>query len=180
MHKPIILPFLIHDGSFPRQDLIYFDANNLYGWAMSQFLPIDGFCFPQQEEISTLKLQDHSDNDEDSYILEVDLHYPASLHNHHNDYPLAPESLVIGRSMYSPTQQSVFPESALQKKLNTIKSSMLFRPKAYIDLTHTSVHSLGIFLQDFFKLMNYSVLGKTQENLRNSVHVELVTDTRLA
>ena len=32
-------------------------------------------------------------------------------------YPLAPELLVIDRSMYSPTQLSVFPESAPQKKL---------------------------------------------------------------
>ena len=51
------------------------------------------------------------------YIYEVDLHYPTKLHNHHDDYPLAPESLVIFRTMYSPTQQSIFPESAPQKKL---------------------------------------------------------------
>ena len=39
----------------------------------------------QQEEIYTLKLQDLSDDDEDGYILEVDLHYPTSLHNQHDD-----------------------------------------------------------------------------------------------
>ena len=99
------------DASLPRQDLIY-----LYGWAMSQFLPTHGFRFLQQEEISTLRLQDLSDDDEDGYILEVDIHYPTSLHNHHDDYPLAPESLVIDCSMYSPTQQPVFPDSAPQKK----------------------------------------------------------------
>ena len=32
-----------HDASLPRQDLIYLDANSLYGWAMSQFLPTHGF-----------------------------------------------------------------------------------------------------------------------------------------
>ena len=84
---------------------------------MSQFLPTHGFRFLHQGEISTLKLQDLSDDDEDSYILEVDLHYPASLHNQHDDYPLAPELLVIDLNMYLPTQQSVFPESAPQKKL---------------------------------------------------------------
>ena len=36
-----------------------------------------------------------------------------------DDYPLAPESLVIDRAMYSPTQQSVFPQSAPQRKLTT-------------------------------------------------------------
>ena len=87
-----------YDASLHRQDIIYLDANNLYGWAMSQSLPTHGFRFLQQ--ISALKLQDLSDDDEDGYILEVDLHYPASLHNQHDDYPFAPESLVIDRSMY--------------------------------------------------------------------------------
>ena len=94
-----------YDARLPRQDLIYLDANNLYGWAMSQSLPTHGFRFLQQEEISAVRLQDLSDNDEDGYILEVDIHYPTSLHDQHDDYPLDPESLVIHRSMYSPTQQ---------------------------------------------------------------------------
>ena len=85
---------------------------------MSQSLPTDGFRFLQQEEISLLRLQDLSYDDEDGYVIEVDLHYPTSLHNQHDDYPLAPESLVIDRGMYAPTQQSVFPESAPQKKLS--------------------------------------------------------------
>ena len=34
-----------YDASLPRQDFIYLDANNLYRWVMSQFLPTHGFCF---------------------------------------------------------------------------------------------------------------------------------------
>ena len=37
----------------------------------------------------------------------MDLHYPTRLHNRHDDYPLAPESLVNDRDMYSSTQQAV-------------------------------------------------------------------------
>ena len=70
-----------YDASLPKQNLIYLDANNLYGWAMSQSLPTHGFHFLQREEISTLKLQDLSNDDEDGYILEVELHYPTSLHS---------------------------------------------------------------------------------------------------
>ena len=44
-----------YDSSLPNQNLLYLDANNLYGWAMSQSLPTRGFRFLQQDEISTLK-----------------------------------------------------------------------------------------------------------------------------
>ena len=47
----------MYDSSLPNQNLIYLDANNLYGWAMPQSLPTHGFRFLQQDEISTLKLQ---------------------------------------------------------------------------------------------------------------------------
>ena len=79
-----------YDSSLPNQNLTYLDANNLYGWAMSQSLPTHGFRFLQQDEISTLKLQELSDDAEDGYILKVDLHYPTHLHDCHDDYLLAP------------------------------------------------------------------------------------------
>ena len=62
-----------YDSSLPNLNLIYLRANNLYGWAMSQSSPTHGFRFPQQDEISSLKLQELSDDAEDGYIFEVDL-----------------------------------------------------------------------------------------------------------
>ena len=62
-------------------------------------------------------VKDVPDDGDVGYILEVDLHYRTSWHNRHDDYPLAPEPLVIDRIMYSPTQQSAFPVSAPQVKL---------------------------------------------------------------
>ena len=199
-----------YDARLPRKDLIYLDANNLYGWAMSQSLPTHGFRFLSEEEISALVLQSLSDDGEVGYILEVDLHYPTRLHNQHDDYPFAPESLVIEHSMYSPTHQSVFPESALQTKftpnlqdearyvvhyrnlklhlqlgLTKVHRVLAFNQsrwlKAYIDFNIRQRSLVGncSFLKDLFKLMNNSVFGKTQENLRKRVHVELITDARL-
>ena len=107
-----------YDASRPRTYLIYLDANNLYEWAMIQPLPSSGFRFLTPDEIEALApVEELSDDVEDGYIYEVDLHYPQHLHNAHDDYPLAPESLEIGSDMYSPTQQAVFPRSTPQRKL---------------------------------------------------------------
>ena len=102
-----------------------------------------GFRFLQQEEISTLKLQELSDDAGDGYIFEVELHYPTHLHDRHDDYPLDPESLVIDRSMYSFTQQAVFPDSAPQRELtpnlrDKVKYVVHLRNlKLYFQLTFT-------------------------------------------
>ena len=99
-----------YDASRPRSYLVYLDANNLYGWAMIQSLPTGGFRFLTLYEIEALApVEELSEDAEDGYIYKVDLHYPQHLHDAHDDYPLAPESLEIGCDMYSPTQQAAFP-----------------------------------------------------------------------
>ena len=105
-----------YDDSHPHVHLIYLNANNLHGWEMIQPLPAGGFRFLQPDEIEALAPV-LSDDDEDGYIFEVDLHYPQHLHDAHDDYPLAPESLEIGSDMYSPVQQAAFPQTAPQRKL---------------------------------------------------------------
>ncbi|XP_028416044.1 uncharacterized protein LOC114539626 [Dendronephthya gigantea] len=75
--------------------VMYLDANNLYGWAMSQPLPTGEFDWLTDQEIAELDITDVADDDEKGYILEVDLHYPSDLHDLHNDYPLAPEKMKI-------------------------------------------------------------------------------------
>ena len=75
----------------------YLDANNLYGWAMSQYLPYSGFKWLNQKEISDFCLNSVSENSFIGYILEVDLEYPSELHDLHNDYPLVPEKLKINQ-----------------------------------------------------------------------------------
>ena len=78
---------------------MYLDANNFFGWAMSQYLPYGKFRW--------LKNIDHSDvnfievNSPIGYILEVDLEYLDKLHELHNDYPLALEKLAIPYEMLS-------------------------------------------------------------------------------
>ena len=72
-----------YDLNEQHNHIMYYDENNLYGWVKSQPLPYSGFKWV---DITPA---------EQGEILEVDLEYPAELHDLHNDYPLAPERLNI-------------------------------------------------------------------------------------
>ena len=85
----------------PSKYIMYLDANNLYGWAMSQYLPYSAFKWLNQKEIDKLCLSSIGENISDGYILEVDLEYLDELHELHNDYPLVPEKLKTSRNMLS-------------------------------------------------------------------------------
>jgi hypothetical protein len=82
-----------YDPTQENSYVMYFDANNLYGWAMSQPLPTGEFDWLTDQEIADIDITDVADDNEQGYILEVDLQYPSELHDLHNDYPLAPEKL---------------------------------------------------------------------------------------
>ena len=77
------------DSSKESTYIQYLDANNLYGWAMSKPLPTHGFEWMSESDLEQWKSM--------PCILEVDLDYPESLHDEHNDYPLAPERMTIDK-----------------------------------------------------------------------------------
>ena len=88
-----------YDSSKESKYTTYLDANNLYGWAMSQCLPYSGFKWLNQREIRGFCWNSISENSSIGYILEVDLEYSSELHELHNDYLLAPEMLEISQNM---------------------------------------------------------------------------------
>ena len=90
-----------YDSSEESKFIIYFDANNLYGWAMSQYLPYGGFEWLSQEEINRFDVNSIGQNSSDGYILKVDLEYLDELHELHNDYSLVPEKLEISNDKLS-------------------------------------------------------------------------------
>ena len=77
--------------------ITYLDANNLYGWGMSQKVPYKNFRWVNEKKLVGLDPTQLGAGGETGYILQVDLEYPKDLHNLHNDYPLAPETLTINK-----------------------------------------------------------------------------------
>ena len=77
----------------------YLDMNNLYGWAMSEYLPYEGFEW--LKNVDEFDVMSISEKSLIGYLFEVDLEYPDELHQLHNDYPLAPEKLPASSDMLS-------------------------------------------------------------------------------
>ena len=84
-----------------KPSIAYLNKNNLYGWAMSQYLPCSGFKWLNQKETYKFYVNSIGENSSNEYILEDDLEYPDALHELHNDYPLASEKLKITYYMLS-------------------------------------------------------------------------------
>ena len=172
-----------YDPDQPIKYISYLDANNLYGWAMCKPLPTKGFRWMTKEELKDWKNQ--------PCILEVDLTYPEKLHDLHNDYPLAPERLIVNKveklipnlndkKNYVIHHETLKLYLSLGLKLTKIHRGITFEESAwlkpYIDLnTNLRAKAQNDFEKDFFKLMNNSVFGKTMENIRNRVDIRLVT-----
>ena len=191
----------------PQKDnnyIMYYDANNLYGWAMSQPLPFSGFEWKRKRADG--KFGRPGENR--GQILEVDLEYPEHLHKSHNDYPLAPEKLAVKEEWLSGYQTKLLDNKSmlnvtklvpnlmdkkkyvvhyknlqlylsLGMRLKNIHRVLEFDEKPwmepYIRLnTELRKQAKSTFEKDFYKLMNNSVFGKTMENLRKRVDIKLV------
>jgi hypothetical protein len=192
-----------YDPERPTSYLFYLDANNLYGWAMSQYLPVTDFKWSE--------IRDHefyaglSAEAKTGYILEVDLDYPEELHDLHNDFPLAPDATEIPFEMLSPLQKEMCPNYKSYRKLlmsflpkrkyvlhyrnlqfylkHGLQLKKIHRVleftqepwmKPYIDFnTKKRMQAKNAFEKNLFKLMNNSVFGKTMENIRKRVSIKI-------
>ena len=81
--------------------ITYLDANNLYGWAMSEPLPCGDFKWSDERDVDRL-IELYADNPDRGCVVKCDIIYPAELHDAHNDYPLAPERKLVAEDMLSP------------------------------------------------------------------------------
>ena len=103
------------------------DANNLYGWALSQMLPTGGFkwvnlkkglltsgVFESMDRHRTMNewtedIMNLNEEDSIGYMFQVDLEYPTNLRadEEHDNFTLAPESFKIEKDLLSPYQQDL-------------------------------------------------------------------------
>ena len=89
-----------YDEDIESSCLEYLDANNLYGWAISQKLPVDGFEWVEENDLSKFNatfIKNYDENNNKGYITEVDIEYPKNIHKLINDLPFLPERIKINK-----------------------------------------------------------------------------------
>ena len=180
-----------YDSNKPTNYLQYLDANNLYGWAMSQPLPTGEFRWINCKSWDPKRLVEMFVNEKNyGYLLEVDLKYPEKLHDLHNDIPfMCSKMKVNGVEKLIPNlcdkNKYIIHIRALKQAidhgliLEKIHRCIRFRQspwmKEYIDFnTRLRTAAKNDFEKDFYKLMNNSVFGKTMENIRHHRNIKLV------
>jgi hypothetical protein len=89
----------------PATEIRYLDANNLYGWSMSQKLPTGDFKWLENVSVADVLTMD-ADGARGAFV-ECDLHVPPELHGKFNDYPMAPETMMVDGDLISPWNREV-------------------------------------------------------------------------
>ena len=172
----------------------YLDANNIYGWATSKKLPVNGFRWLDSDEINEINeeiIKNYNENDSKGYIFEVDVRYPKRLHDLHSDLPFLPERMEINKceklvcNLFNKKKYVIHLDSLKQPLNHGLKFKKIHRIiefnqkewlKPYIDMnTELRKEAKNDFEKYLFKLMNNSVFGKTMENIRNHRDIKLVT-----
>ena len=86
-----------YDKKIEPSYLTYLDANNLYGWAMSQKLPVNGFMWYNDylSDFNEDFIKNYNENSDEGYFLEVDTEYPKQLWSSHKDLPFLPQRRTL-------------------------------------------------------------------------------------
>ena len=144
---------------------------------MSKYLPTHGFRWLTASEVADFDIRLYEDDQEDGFILEVDLKYPHHLHDQHSDYPLAAEQLEITSDMLSEHQRELYPKHKiaptkkltpnLLDKTNYIVHSSNLKYYQEQGLEITKIHRVLTFKQSSW-LKKYVDFNSDQRGLATS------------
>ena len=200
--------------------LLYIDANNLYGWAMSQYLPTGDFkkiklcCEYDSVLMNEIKedILNTPDDNENGYFIECDLENPAEINEKTENFPFCPYQTKADPELFTTYMNSVKqpnykPTEKLMCDLTNKQKYMIhyrmFKFYAKLEMKVTKIHTIHMFKQSFwlekyfnhntqkrtkaktnfekdlYKLMNNAFFGKTMENVRERVNLDIIPHTNI-
>lgn len=144
-----------YDPLQPISSIITFDANNLYGYAMSQFLPHGDFVWSEQEYTEEM-IKNWPVDGERSAFLEVDLTYPPHLHDSHNDLPCAPENITVGPEHLSAYQQDMAANLELSLGGEKLVTQLTDKTKYVLHMENLKQYlALGLVLKKVHRVLEF-------------------------
>ena len=189
------------DNNLPESYLWYIDANNLYGKAMIQKLPIGRFEILDlendnifAENMSSEQILNIESDGFYGYMLEIDAHVPKELHDFFNDFPFFPQKQSFSEksktkklisSLY-PVENYVLHIKMLQLALkcgivlDKIHKVVRFQQSAWLQpyiIGNNDMRTMSKtkFEKDFWKLLNNSTFGKFIESVEKYRDVKFPT-----
>ena len=153
-----------YDKNKESNYIMYLDANNLYGWAMSQPLAYDKVEINNNIDIKTVL--ETSDNDENGYVVECDLHFPKEIHEKLKQYPPAPENMIPKDEWLSEYQKEI------KQKLNIKNSTTKLIPHL-MDHNNYCIHyrnlkyivGLGVEIKQVHNIVSFK-----QKSMVKTIH----------
>ena len=166
-----------YNSTKPSSYLMYVDANNLYGYAMSKKLPTGDFQWMEDSSIFTEDYtKSYDENSDTGYLLVVDVTYPKDLHENHKYLPCLPDKIKIDKvtklscnfndKNYYPVHICALKQAPnhglkLEKVHSVISFSQSAWLKQYIDRnTEFRMKASNDFEKDYYKLLNNSFMGR--------------------
>lgn len=133
--------------------LMYWDANNLYGWAMSQMLPTGGFKWVEDVDVVNYNAEGKR-----GCMLEVDLEYPEHLHDLHNDYPMAPERMEITDDMLGIFQNEVLEQNkAKHTKCKKLVPNLMKKTRYILHIKNLQLYlKHGLVLKKVHRVLEFN------------------------
>uniref|UniRef100_U9URW3 Uncharacterized protein n=1 Tax=Rhizophagus irregularis (strain DAOM 181602 / DAOM 197198 / MUCL 43194) TaxID=747089 RepID=U9URW3_RHIID len=164
--------------------LLYLDANNLYGWAMIQHLPIRGFRWLDLKDLPNIRTI--SPTAKRGSAWEVKLKYPEKLHPSHSDFPLCPKRRIVTREELRPEQENMIKKLSQGKFAETEKLVATLETKDRYILNYRNLQqclALGMELEHVYRVLEFDqspwlepyIMGNTlrRRNAKNDFERDL-------
>ena len=164
----------------------------MYGWAISQKLPVNGSKWVKNlSQFNKSFKRNYDENSDIGYFFKVSIDYPEKLFNPHKDLSFLPERKKVNKvekliCSIEHKEKHVIHIRALKQALNhglvlrkvhrviQFNQEDLLKPYINID-SKLRKKAKNDFEKDFSKLINNSVFGKTVENARKHRDIKLMT-----
>ena len=138
----------------PEKWIAYVDMNNLYGKAMSQYLPYGEFKWVEVNNETINKVLNTSNNSLHGCFLEVDLDYPEELHDSHKDFP---EKIKVKEEMLSPYSRKNAKKIDIKTRtINKLVPNLMVKEKYVVHYRNLQYYlSEGLVLKKVHRILEF-------------------------